>query len=675
MTARRTIVSVLLLAAGAMLFAGPLGAADCLRPVGELPEGPSLAVDMVGSLAAFGRGRVLVLVDLSDPSDPVELGSAVLPGVVQSVELTADHAWVAAGLMGLIGVDVSDPRQPEVVSALPAGLADEDATAIDLALSGGLAFVTETVKEPNWTSRARLRIVDVSAPASPADVGVWESEEDSDAGAVAVAGGLALVMDSQGLGVIDVSNPSQPTEIGRAFEGGSRYDLAVSSATVFVLGRSGVTVLDITDPRHPAVAARLSTGRDDRTLVVDGELLFVGGPRGWGGNDPFGAWVYDISPPWLPTEIGFVETPTPVVGLAAGGGILLAATGRTGLRVVDVADPAQPVETASLRARDSAWWVTTSGSLALVARYSPRNHEMTLVDISDAANPVELGELSLPFAPSRFRPSLEGSLAFVGSDSPSGIAVFDVSDPGAPQQLTFLHLPWDPRSLDAAGSRLYAVSGGELLVVDASDPASPALIGEVDASETGPAVLVAADGDLVTVVNESCPWGSCAPSILIFDVGSSAQPELLDTMRYPQAYGIAPRGGFLFFAGGSDLVFNGLVVVDSSDPTWLREVAGIELEGMVFGMDVGAGMAFVSAYTSFVNNAIDVVNVRDPFHPQLVTRYLTPGPAFDLVATGNLVLVAAGNAGLLLLDATECAFPPPRHPAGRLAPGSPSRVP
>ena len=61
MNAARAVVSVLLLAAGAMLFAGPVGAADCLPPVGELAEGPTLAVDMQGNLAAFGRGRVLLL--------------------------------------------------------------------------------------------------------------------------------------------------------------------------------------------------------------------------------------------------------------------------------------------------------------------------------------------------------------------------------------------------------------------------------------------------------------------------------------------------------------------------------------------------------------------------------------------------------------------------------------
>lgn len=46
MNAARAVVSVLLLAVGAMLVAGPVGAVDCLRPVGKLPEGLALAVDM-----------------------------------------------------------------------------------------------------------------------------------------------------------------------------------------------------------------------------------------------------------------------------------------------------------------------------------------------------------------------------------------------------------------------------------------------------------------------------------------------------------------------------------------------------------------------------------------------------------------------------------------------------
>ena len=55
MNAARTVVSVLLVA-GAMLPARTPPAADCLRQVGELPEGPALAVDMHGlSVARTAR--------------------------------------------------------------------------------------------------------------------------------------------------------------------------------------------------------------------------------------------------------------------------------------------------------------------------------------------------------------------------------------------------------------------------------------------------------------------------------------------------------------------------------------------------------------------------------------------------------------------------------------------
>ena len=74
----------------------------------------------------------------------------------------------------------------------------------------------------------------------------------------------------------------------------------------------------------------------------------------------------------------------------------------------------------------------------------------------------------------------------MGSASPNGIAVFDISDPARPEQITFLHLSDNPRALDAAGSRLYAITENALLAIDVSDPGSPAVLGEVFAGEGGP---------------------------------------------------------------------------------------------------------------------------------------------------------------------------------------------
>ncbi len=663
MNAARAVVSVLLVA-GATLLAGTLAAADCLRPVGELPEGPALAVDMEGSLAAFGRGRVLVLVDLTDPSDPVELGSVVLPGVVESVELTATHAWVVAGPVGLIGVDVTDPSHPEIVSVPPAGAPGEEWVAVDVDVAEGVAYLSESVVRP-WGHYTRLRIVDVSVPDAPADIGSYWAQGQTYASVVIAVNGLVLLGASNDLIVVDVSAPEHPRAVGRYTMYGDPRDVAVSGETVFVLDRGGVEVLDISDPSQPVRAAYLETGSRGATLALDGHFLIVGGPDWYQWGDPFGAWIYDVSPPWLPTEIGYVETPAPVVGLAAGGGLALAAAGRAGLRVVDISAPTQPVELAELAARDAILWAEAEGDLALVGS----GNQMTVVDVSDAGHPVELGELPLSFWPTGFPAELEGSLAFVGSYLPPGVAIYDLSNPAAPAMLSFLGLPYHPNGLDASGALLYAAVETELVVIGVADPTSPEVIGQVPAGEGGAAALVAADGGFVTVANSHCPWfPGCYPTIERFDVVSPEQPVLTDTLYDAWANAIAPSGEFLFVAGYSRLAPVGVVVVDTSNPAWLRVVAGLDLVTNPTSIEVGNGVAYVLTDPQLATHWVQLVSLRDPLHPWLIGEHRTPGEALDVALSGNTLLVADGDAGLLLLDATECAFPPPRRPAGRLVP-------
>ncbi|HOC43626.1 MAG TPA: hypothetical protein PKJ99_11485 [Thermoanaerobaculales bacterium] len=663
MNAARTVVSVLLVA-GAMLPARTPPAADCLRQVGELPEGPALAVDMHGNVAAFGRGRVLVLVDLADPSNPVELGSVVLPGVVGSVELTATHAWVAAGPAGLIGVAVTDPRLPEVVSVQPASPAGEEWVAVDVDVAEGVAYLSESVVRP-WGQYTRLRIVDVSVPDAPADIGSYWAQGQTYASVVIAVNGLVLLGASNDLIVVDVSTPEHPRAIGRYTMYGDPRDAVVSGETVFALDGGGVEVLNISDPSHPVSAAYLPTGSRGAALALEGDLLIVGGPDWYEWGDPFGAWIYDVSPPWLPTQLGFVETPAPVAGLAADGGLMLAAAGSAGLRVIDFSRPTQPVEMAALAARGSIRWAEAEGDLAVAGS----SHQMTVVDVSNAAHPVELGELPLSFWPTEYPAELEGSLAFVGSYLPPGVAVFDVSSPAAPVMLSFLVLEHRPAGLDASGPKLYAAVETELVVIDIADPWSPEIIGQAPAGEGGAAMLVAADGGFVTVANSHCPWfPGCYPTIERFDVVSPELPVLTDTLYDAIATAIAPSGELPFVAGGSRQTPGGVVVIDTSNPMWLRVVGGLDLDTHPTSIEVGNGVAYVLTDPPLATPWVQMVSLRDPLHPWLIGEHPTLGEALDVALSGNLLLVADGDAGLLLLDATECAFPPPRHPGGRLVP-------
>jgi hypothetical protein len=58
-----------------------------------------------------------------------------------------------------------------------------------------------------------LRVVDVSTPANPTEVGFYDTPRS--AYGVAVSGSTVYVADwSRGLRVVDVSTPANPTEVG-----------------------------------------------------------------------------------------------------------------------------------------------------------------------------------------------------------------------------------------------------------------------------------------------------------------------------------------------------------------------------------------------------------------------------------------------------------------------------
>jgi hypothetical protein len=85
--------------------------------VGQI-GGATLAVAVQGRYAYVGVGPRLVVVDVGDPARPVEVGrTGVLPGVVRDVAVSGSYAYVADGDAGLRVIDVSNPSSPREVGA------------------------------------------------------------------------------------------------------------------------------------------------------------------------------------------------------------------------------------------------------------------------------------------------------------------------------------------------------------------------------------------------------------------------------------------------------------------------------------------------------------------------------------------------------------------------------
>ncbi|KAF5415555.1 MAG: hypothetical protein C5S48_05430 [Candidatus Methanogaster sp.] len=129
-----------MLAAAAVCMTGAgVGAADVVNATLEGHfGGTTYAVAVSGDYAYIGQGQDFVVLDVSSPNSPVELGRVVTPDLVWGVAVSGDYAYVADDYNGLVIVDVSDKEYPSL-----AGSYDTAGSAQNVAVSGDYAYVAE----------------------------------------------------------------------------------------------------------------------------------------------------------------------------------------------------------------------------------------------------------------------------------------------------------------------------------------------------------------------------------------------------------------------------------------------------------------------------------------------------------------------------------------------------
>jgi hypothetical protein len=269
-------------------------------------------------------------------------------GPTQAVAVQGNYAYVGVGLR-LVVLDVSNPAAPrEVGAATPFPHFVED-----VAIGGTLAYVA--------AGGGGLRVVDISDPTHPKEVGYWTSPGYAEG--VAVAGSVVYLADGPyGLRVIDVSNPAQPKEVGSAFPVNYAFKVAVNGHYVYVAAAgAGLLIADVTDPNHPVEVGSLDTPGYAYGVAVGGNTVYVA--DGWQG-----VRVINVSDASHPVEIGSYKTPGWAFGVAISGNLAYVADAFKGLRVLDVSDPSHPKELGSYEAEGChAGTVVVQGNTAYVA--------------------------------------------------------------------------------------------------------------------------------------------------------------------------------------------------------------------------------------------------------------------------------------------------------------------
>ncbi len=283
-------------------------------------------------------------------------------------------------------------------------------------------------------------------------------------------------------------------------------------------------------------------------------------------------------------RVASVPVPGPVTALAAGGGLVVAAIGSS-VHVVDVTRPESPEVVGSYDFDQPALAVVLDGRLAYVAN----SHDgLRRLDLSDPAAPALTGT-----APTRGQAvGVAGSGRYLfTSDNSIGFDIVDVA--GEPTRAGEYLADGFPRGIAAAGSRVFvADQPAGLMVVDASDPASPRVEGQLSLGRDPVLLVFAPDGRST---------GGDPPAAVVCIVSG--------------------RGG--------------LQVVDISDLSAPRVVSSVPVGGPPTGAALWGRRLYVAS-----GGALQAFDLTDPAQPVRVGVSDLDGPAGSVAVSDELVFAA-----------------------------------
>jgi hypothetical protein len=457
-------------------------------------------------------------------------------------------------------------------------------------VSGNYAYVV--------LSMPYLRVIDISDPTKPAQVGEAFLQAAIDTRDVAVWGDYAYVAaPSPGPGgaeapdvfIVSVANKANPQKVGAFAVDGAATTLTAADGRLYVGTSGGLAVYSLSNPTTPQLLGSYG-GVDVRKIAVANDLAYIAA-----GTQ--GIVILDVSAPSAVSRVG---------------GTILGASDE----VVDLALVGNYVEVAA----------NTSGGM-----YLPVGR-LRIVDVSNPTAPVEVYE---GFPPEQGKMnSIEhiGSLTVIGG---AALHVFDTSNPTAPVKRSSLPLRLGVKQVESVNGRALVLNRTGLTVVDVADPAKPSAaavhpmaIRLVDIASRGGYLYAP---DLYT-------------GLVIFDVTDPAAPKRAATIDIP-AGTPAIEGDRLYLANT-----DGFTIYSLADPLRPVRLGGYTTR-FVIGFDVRNNLVFLGGAEHY---AFQVVDATDPAAPKLVANYSpnaqTAGGGVELV--GNHVLLTAVSAAILY-DATD----------------------
>lgn len=633
---------------------------DTLTDVGVWDDWYGAHIQVCGTYAYVALGGVqlsgpsmLAVFSLSEPALPRLVGTLALSGCARGIDVVGDRAYVIVAEGGprgrLLVVDVSDPAHPTLETS-----ASFETYPFCFSVAGGFAYVGGLQPGVRY---GRVEIIDISNPGQALVVGGFDLTESSGGVTAIAAEGSLLHCCSRfqsNYDVFDRTDPLNPFPIGR-WElklDGPATSIRVIGSTVILAGHLfgtgspsqsfSMCILDVVDPQNPQLRGQVHK--------VDGDLagLDVSNPLAYlrdGGE----LRVLDIQDPAAPVQIGQIDTGFGAPLISVEGDLACLLDGPR-LRVLNVSNPRAP---ALVGVKDLVFVdpYPNSQELKVVAQrgFLIAENSLRIIDLRNPSQPVEAGRLD----DQGFRGlDVAGDRAYVtvrGENDTGWLKVIDVSNAQTPVELGSLYFPDDsPYKVEVVGDHAYVrLYDTHLAIIDVRNPSSMVRVADYHPNGSFDEIQVVGSYAYMLVRSDS------EKSLHIVDLADPAHPARVGRYLYDPGtvwrFGplhVSGRHAFINYVSWTNTDDLRMEVVDILDPTRPVKAGEYDPEGSISGLAMVGNTLYTTSDAG--------LTVLDFFAPNTSPRLRLNLP---VLASGVAVLTWEGGPNITLQKTTSLTNP------------------
>ncbi len=603
-----------------------------LTPVGGAIWSATSDVVIVDSFAFLLSANGLLVYNVDSPAGPVLRRRFVLDGgTMYEPMIQAGRFLFVARTELLLVVDISNPLDPVVVNTLyHSGL------IFDLRIEANQLFVGIARYEAEYAPYPSFHIYALADTVNPVSVGKYETTlSHKDARSIEIAGQYAYAADywDHRIEIVDISSPTRPARIA---EVATPYPTLLTrhGNRLYAYGDDRfLRTFSIEVPTAPVLLDSIAVFRMSALLWRDSTLFATAYEPGVP-MEPSYAVAYRLGPDGLLSLIGMKSAMRDAArGLAIRDTVLFTVDYYNPLTVFNISNPAAmsvisqiPVSAVSLVS------MSCQGQYGYVSSGRGR---LCLVSLADTAHPVYLG----------YYPTERGNPGEVVASNDLlfwqncwSTRIYSLADPAAPQYLTLFPADnnYSTGFAVCRNNRLYLSSTRGLIIADISDPSAPVEIGGGVADGMNARGLYVLGNIMYYPSSFFSMDRSNQYQFLTIDISNADQAVILDSINYtlpPEIpFGIAfsrmeRRNNLIYGAFGTF----GFWIIDISNPTRPDVVNRYYKDDWVYA-DVASKRNYLFVAAS---SQLEIYDLANPVQPRRIQVLPLGAPAQRIDILGD----------------------------------------